>query len=964
MLGRTRSRGRRPRSQVPEVGVLEESRVRREDGGDDTDAAVEKATRQDVVARESPQRPGGQVPGRGAAAARVQVLGSPAGVQDDLLEMVRQVAVRGVADTATELARIGNALEVFVHAGLDEASRPLEQADVPVTPPATAPPLAPEIDVLHPYPVRRVCRRRQHHPQLLPQGGGHALVGVEGEDPLVPRGRDGGVALGGDRRTLDLDDPGPVRARDRHRVVRRAPVGDDDLVGPAQRRQRFRDLPCLVERRDHDREGQRGRGHRGDGGDGGGAVGHDVLGLRAVRVAAGLLEQGLSPDYTACLPASHGRHDDAAPRARFPAAGRWHRPPARRARPTLSGRRADRLHAAGPRRGRSPPHRPAHHEVTAGFAALVAPRGEPRPPTPRPLRALRQREARGVPCPLGAGALSRAVQCVPLRCRRAERAAQDPAVGFQAPHGARRVWGRGRARRDQRLDARSRAFGARRPRARRPRPAAPRRAPRHGPRAVPARPGRWRAAAALRPPGRRGALAPHRGAARAAHGRGHGDPRAPRDRRAGTRRALRRRGLRPGARAPRETRPQDRRGRAGAVSGRGGRSRPAGALQPRDRVRRRVAPGRADRRRGVRARARGGLGLRPPGGGGEFGWRPRRRARRRDRLPGPGGRPRRVRRRDLPATRRPRARAARWRGRASRGRDLLQLGPSRARSARHRIGSRGLTRTLLLAFNFPPLGGGIARWMGELALRYPPNSLLVSTGRHPGSAASDAQFPQPIDHAPIRATRLRTINGLVVWTARASALARRARPGFAWCGELKPAGYPARWLKARVGLPYGVVVYGTELLLLEAKIRRSPFKRWTARELLGRCAVVVAISRWTAELARSVLGQLDCPALAADVRVVPLGTTPSQFRPGIDPRAVRAKYGLDGGPWLLTVSRLDWHKGIDTVIKALPAVRAAVPGARYAVAGVGTVRPHFERLVADCGMGDAVRFLGFVPDRS
>src|SRR5256885_11858336 len=101
---------------------------------------------------------------------------------------------------ATELARIGNALEVFVHAGLDEASRPLEQAHVPVAPPATAPPLAPEIDVLHPYPVRRVCRRRQHHPQLLPQGGGHALVGVEGEDPLVPRGRDGGVALGSDRR--------------------------------------------------------------------------------------------------------------------------------------------------------------------------------------------------------------------------------------------------------------------------------------------------------------------------------------------------------------------------------------------------------------------------------------------------------------------------------------------------------------------------------------------------------------------------------------------------------------------------------------------------------------------------------------------------------------------------------------------------------------------------------------------
>ena len=62
------------------------------------------------------------------------------------------------------------------------------------------------------------------------------------------------------------------------------------------------------------------------------------------------------------------------------------------------------------------------------------------------------------------------------------------------------------------------------------------------------------------------------------------------------------------------------------------------------------------------------------------------------------------------------------------------------------------------------------------------------------------------------------------------------------------------------------------------------------------------------------------------------------------------------------MSRLDWHKGIDTLIKALPAVRAAVPGARYAVAGVGTARSHFERLVASCGVGDAVRFLGFVPD--
>ena len=252
--------------------------------------------------------------------------------------------------------------------------------------------------------------------------------------------------------------------------------------------------------------------------------------------------------------------------------------------------------------------------------------------------------------------------------------------------------------------------------------------------------------------------------------------------------------------------------------------------------------------------------------------------------------------------------------------------------------------------------------MGELALRYPRRSLVVSTGAYPGSAASDARFPQPVDRVGIRATRLRTVHGLALWTWRASALARRWRPGFTWCGELKPAGYPARWLRARHGVPYGVIVYGTELLLLDAKIHRSAFKRRTAASLLGSAAVVVAISRYTADLARSVLASLDRADLAARIETVPLGTTPSHFRPGIDASAVRAKYGLVGAPWLLTVARLEWHKGIDTLIRALPAVRAAHPTARYAVAGVGDRRPQLERLAAEVGLGDAVRFLGAVPD--
>jgi len=269
--------------------------------------------------------------------------------------------------------------------------------------------------------------------------------------------------------------------------------------------------------------------------------------------------------------------------------------------------------------------------------------------------------------------------------------------------------------------------------------------------------------------------------------------------------------------------------------------------------------------------------------------------------------------------------------------------------------------TLLLAFNFPPHGGGIARMMGEVARRYPPQSLVVSTGRYADSAACDASLPQLVDRIGVPATRLRTLPGLLRWSRRAHQLVRTHHPGFVWCAELKPAGYPARRLAARRGLPYGVILHGTELLLLEHKAGHSRWRRRVARALLADAAVLVANSQWTADRARAVLQAVGCPDARERVVVVPLGTEPTQFRPGLDPRDVRARYGLDGGPWILTVSRLEWHKGIDTVIQALVRVRARIPGARYAVAGVGR-QAALERLARAAGVGDAVRFLGFVPD--
>lgn len=269
---------------------------------------------------------------------------------------------------------------------------------------------------------------------------------------------------------------------------------------------------------------------------------------------------------------------------------------------------------------------------------------------------------------------------------------------------------------------------------------------------------------------------------------------------------------------------------------------------------------------------------------------------------------------------------------------------------------------LLLAYDFPPIGGGIARMMGELAKRYPPGTLVVSTGRHEGSAEVDAAMANRVDRVEVSSRRLRTVQGLLLWSHRAARLARSVHPEFVWCGNLKPAGYPARWIRTRLGTPYGILLYGTDLLLLRHRIRHSALKRLWARTLIGSASVLVAISRWTREEALSLLEDLGLNGKGIEVRLLPLGTDPEHFRPRIDPSSVRARYGLAEGRWLLTVARLVAHKGIDTVLHVLAALREQHPDLRYLVVGRGDRQSQLERLARDLGVADRVRFLTNVPD--
>ena len=184
---------------------------------------------------------------------------------------------------------------------------------------------------------------------------------------------------------------------------------------------------------------------------------------------------------------------------------------------------------------------------------------------------------------------------------------------------------------------------------------------------------------------------------------------------------------------------------------------------------------------------------------------------------------------------------------------------------------------------------------------------------------------------------------------RARALARSWHPEFLWAGNLKPAGHVARWLGGRQRLPYGLIVYGLDLQLLARQAASDGSRNRRGAAILAGAAGTVAISHWTASRFCDLARALGVEAATRRLRVVPLGVDTVRFHPGLPSEAVRARYGLDGRPWLLTVARLERHKGIDRGWSCCRRVARGGLDVGYTVAGEGPARPALGRLAQELG---------------
>jgi phosphatidylinositol alpha-1,6-mannosyltransferase len=240
-------------------------------------------------------------------------------------------------------------------------------------------------------------------------------------------------------------------------------------------------------------------------------------------------------------------------------------------------------------------------------------------------------------------------------------------------------------------------------------------------------------------------------------------------------------------------------------------------------------------------------------------------------------------------------------------------------------------RVLIITPDFPPGSGGIQLVAHRLATHLLHARVRVLALGLPSAHAWDAA--QDLDVRRTAAGRSHRA-AILRLNARAIVEARRFSPDVILAMHIVAA--PACAVIGRVlGTPILTYMHARE-------VRARP---GLARLAVRTSARLVAVSGYTAELA------------------VGLGATPGRLAvipPGVDfnplPPALRLRR-----PTVLTVSRIaDRYKGHDVMVRALPLVRARVPDAQWVVVGDGPLRADIERLAAEHGVAEAIRFCGAV----
>lgn len=276
-------------------------------------------------------------------------------------------------------------------------------------------------------------------------------------------------------------------------------------------------------------------------------------------------------------------------------------------------------------------------------------------------------------------------------------------------------------------------------------------------------------------------------------------------------------------------------------------------------------------------------------------------------------------------------------------------------------------RILLLSWEYPPrIVGGLGRHVWRLAtsLAESGHDVHVVTRDHPDAPAEEIAEGVHIvrvgEYPPMV-----SFDDLIPWVMQfnVGVLERASRLLIDGDVDIVHAhdwlvAYAAAAVKKTFELPLVSTIHATEYGRHQGNLPGPMNKLIHQVEwwLTYESRRTITCSRYMHDECRRIF---ELPADKMDV--IPNGVDLDAFDAPDGVEEFRAKRSAPDEKLIFFAGRLEYEKGVQTVLEALTQVRRTTP-VRFHVAGVGTHAGALQEHAKSLGLEDAVEFLGFVPD--
>ncbi len=263
-----------------------------------------------------------------------------------------------------------------------------------------------------------------------------------------------------------------------------------------------------------------------------------------------------------------------------------------------------------------------------------------------------------------------------------------------------------------------------------------------------------------------------------------------------------------------------------------------------------------------------------------------------------------------------------------------------------------MPRTLVVTNDYPPRPGGIQEFVQAMVDGFTPSDVVVYASTWRGKAAECRAYDAARPYLTVREDTS-VLLPEPRRTRRACEIARAEGCETVWFGAAAPLGLMAPALRRA----------GVNRLVATTHGHETGWAQLPgARSLLRRIGDGVDVVTYLSEYQRTRIGAVLSPQAAQRMAQLSPGVDTERFRPELrtapEVAELRKRYGLTDRPVAVCVSRLVPRKGQDTLIRAWPQVKKAVPDAALLIGSGGPYRKDLERIAREADVERDVIFTG------